>query len=836
MTSSSTELLLGIDIGTQGVKGELVTPGGKVVARASASHACTYPHPDWCEHDMEQNWRRGPFEVIRRLLAQEGIRAEQVQAVSASGLFPAMGPTDAAGRPLAGAILYSDNRALAEVNEVNALFGLQLTSEELTPKLVWFLRRQPELAGRMRMFFDAPHYLVYCLCGEYVTDTILPGLYGAIFHSPSAAWQLEACARLGIPPEILPAVHPPAHIVGGVHAAAAAETGLLPGTPVLAGIPDLVASLISAGAVHTWESVAYYGTAGLVPVMKQDLLEVMWQPCRQEERGLYPNDGYLLDLPVYSLSVGDSARWFRDQFAPLEMQAERQEGEIAYAQLNRLAAAIPPTSDGVLFLPHLQGQRSPVFDPYASGVFFGLRAAHTRPHLFRAVLEAYGHTIRHSLETYYPLGQPLKRLVATGGGARSPLWRQVVSDITGIRQEYIPDADEALGDAYLAGMALGWFNDFETLRQEWIHVEDVTEPDPECKAVYDRSHAVYVALHAALKPVFALASQTSEVLKTEVLKTSEVSIPTLRGTITPAQLGRTLVHEHVFWDFDPRYRRTSLDFTCQELEKLAAFEVDTVVDVGPFDYRSMGWYQAIAHQVKLNIIVSTGFYLQRRTAPEFHEYSVDQLAARFLGEINEGIGGSAVRAGVIKVAGEKEELTPWEMRMCQAAALVQQHSGAPICTHAIEGAWPQFQALLAAGADPQRVYLSHTEHEPGWRGRSVEQQIAYLEQITRQGGSLYFSNFGWEFYSQEANLRRLVLGLCERGYADRLLIGADANYKINEDGSTRWEEQRPHPELPLKNFAYAFTYTVPLLQRWGLSQADLEQFLVHNPRRIFGGK
>ncbi len=448
-------------------------------------------------------WWENPVIVLRQLVQTPGVSPAQIKVVSVSGLYPAMGATDGGGNPLAPAILYSDNRSTAEVYEINQALGLQLSGEELTPKLVWFLRNQPELARQMKMFFDAAHYLVYRLCGEYVADTVTTGLYGAIYQSPSASWREAVCARFDIPQEILPRVYPPATIVGEVHPAAAGATGLALGTPVLTGMPDLLASLISVGTVHTYETAAYYGTAGLVPVMKDDLLNAAFKPYPIEERGAAPQDGYIFNYPAYCLTVGDAVRWFRDEFAQAELALQTQSGApSAYAQLDKLAARVPPGSEGIILLPYLLGQRSPVFDPYASGVFFGVKKAHTRGHLFRAILESFGFSIRHGLESFYPHGHSLTRLVATGGGARSPLWRQIVSDISGLRQEYIPDSDGPLGCAYMGGLALGWFKDFEILKSEWVKVSSVTEPNPETRDPYEHAYRIYAELHTALKPIF----------------------------------------------------------------------------------------------------------------------------------------------------------------------------------------------------------------------------------------------------------------------------------------------------------------------------------------------
>jgi xylulokinase len=490
------DLLLGLDIGTQGVKGVLADRHGQVVAQAQVEHDCQYPRAGWAEHDMAVNWWLNPARVVKTLLSQPGMAPTRVAAINVGGLYPAMGPTDAEGTPLAGAILYSDNRALAEVDEVNRTYGLSLTSEELTPKLLWFLRNEPALAGTMRMFFDAAHYAVYKLCGAYVQDTMTLGLWGAIYSAPKKAWRQETCRQLGIPVEILPAIHAPAEIVGHVHASAASETGLAVGTPVLAGMPDLVASSLSAGATRQDEAVTYYGTAGVVPVLLDDMLRAMHEPFPKE-------DGYLYYYAAYSLAVGDAVKWFRDVFGGAEVEAAKAGGAGAYQRLDALAAEIPAGSDGLLLLPYFQGQRAPEFDPLATGVYFGMTPSHTRGHYFRAVLESWGYSIRDGLETSYPGGSPLKRLIATGGGARSPLWRQIVSDVTGLPQGYVPEAEGPLGAAFTAGLGLGWFADFEPLRREWVRDAGLTEPDPRAKAAYDAMYPIYRELHQSLRETFS---------------------------------------------------------------------------------------------------------------------------------------------------------------------------------------------------------------------------------------------------------------------------------------------------------------------------------------------
>jgi xylulokinase len=264
----------------------------------------------------------------------------------------------------------------------------------------------------------------------------------------------------------------------------------------------VTASTIAAGATHITEAIANYGTAGLLPVMKVDMEQALRLPYPKEERGVRSQDGYLYDYPAYCLTTGDSLRWFRDEFGYQESQVEARDGISAYAQFDKLAEQAPAGCEGLIFLPHMLGQRSPDFRPEASGAFIGLRRSHTRAHFFRSLLEAWGYTIRYGLESYYPQGHPLQHLIATGGGARSSLWRQIVTDITGIPQDYAPDAEGAIADAYMAGIALGWFDNFDILLDQWIGRREVILPNREMGEKYQKPYERFMQLHQVLEPIF----------------------------------------------------------------------------------------------------------------------------------------------------------------------------------------------------------------------------------------------------------------------------------------------------------------------------------------------
>ncbi len=499
----SEPLLLGVDVGTQGVKASLVSLEGKVICHSFEPYDTHYPKPGWVEHDMNQNWWKGSIAAIRNMLSQSPQKEPNILAIGICGLYPALGPTDENGNPLYGAILYSDSRAYAEVEEINRRYNLRLSCEELTPKLVWFLRNEPDKAQKMKMFFDAPHYLIYKLSGAYVTDTITAGLYGAIYEAPTASWRKSVCASLEIPLDILPQVYPPATVVGKVTKAASALTNLPAGIPLVAGMPDLFGSMLSAGVTNTDEALVYYGSAGVVPVMKDSAINAAFKPFPIAERGGKVQEGYLYDYPAYCLSIGEAVRWFTDQFGEIEIYQQRQEGGLsAFARLDNLALQVSPSCEGLIFLPYLYGQRTPVDNPFASGVYFGLRAHHQKAHFYRAILEAWGYSIRYGLERTYPHGYSFRRFVATGGGAKSQLWRQIVSDITGIPQDYVPNAEGTIGAAYIAGLAIGAFKDFKDLLSTWVSVKEATLPDESHHAAYERGYQAFRLLHQELQETF----------------------------------------------------------------------------------------------------------------------------------------------------------------------------------------------------------------------------------------------------------------------------------------------------------------------------------------------
>jgi sugar (pentulose or hexulose) kinase len=497
------EYMLGVDIGTQGSKGVLADAAGSVVASHFVEHGVIHSRPGWAEHDPETEWWGDFIAITRAIFERARVDASAIAAVCVSGLIPDVAPTDAEGRPVANAILYSDNRAVAEIAEINRRLGLSLTSEEMFPKIVWLFRHAPEVAARTRMVFNAHSYIVYKLTGAYTIDYLTACLFGAVYASRRARWREDVCADFDVPCGILPELRAPADVVGRVHSAAARATGLAEGTPVLAGSGDVYFSLLSAGVTEPGEMMIYYGTAGLGTLLHRDLETLARQPYDVD-------DAFPFAYPAYFLTSGEAVNWFRDEFAQAETQAARATSTNSLALLDAAAEKVPPGCDGLILLNYLLGQRSPEFDPAARGVLFGLTMSHTRAHVYRAILESYGYGIRHGLEVERDRPE-ISRVVATGGGARSPLWRQIVSDIVGIAQEYVARADAPLGDAFLAGYAIGLIDDFTKMKREWIQVTATTLPDSAHERIYARYYPIYRSLHEWVKAPFnALACAQNE--------------------------------------------------------------------------------------------------------------------------------------------------------------------------------------------------------------------------------------------------------------------------------------------------------------------------------------
>lgn len=477
---------LGVDVGTSSTKGVLVNEEGTIVSRAQRPHQTASPQPGWFEHDAEQVWWGEFVDVTAELLREfDG----ELAAVGVSGIGPSLLPTDATGRPLRHAILYGiDTRATKQVRALTEELGetaivrrggSTLSTQAVGPKLRWLQECEPELWAHTRRFFMASSFLVHRLTGEYVLDQHSASQCDPLYDIEARRWHREWAERVA-PGLELPELRWPGELAGTVTPEAASRCAIPAGTPVVTGTIDAWSEGLSVGVRDPGDTMIMYGTTLF-------LVEVTAAPMRHP--GLWITNGVLPG--TWSLAAGLSTggaltAWARDLTSA------------SFDTLFAEASSIAPGADGLLMLPYLAGERTPIQDPDARGVLCGLTLAHTRAHVFRSALESIAFAVRHNLEAYAEAGAPAQRLVAVGGGTASPVWLQVVSDVTGIAQD-VPEVTvgASYGDTMLAALACGAPDD--PLR--WPRIERVVEPDPAVRSIYDERYAMFRELYEATRPL-----------------------------------------------------------------------------------------------------------------------------------------------------------------------------------------------------------------------------------------------------------------------------------------------------------------------------------------------
>lgn len=489
---------IGIDIGTYEAKGVLATRDGSIAAFASRPVQLRVPRPGWAEHDPETDWWANTCALTNDLIDRGGIAPDQVDAVALSAIGPCVVPVDVDGRSLRPAILYGiDTRATHEIAELTDRLGEArtiercgnaLTTQSVGPKILWLRRHEPEAYAAAHRFFTSTSYLVYRLTGRSVVDHYSAACFTPLYDVQRRGWAPDLGAGI-VDPARLGDVAWTTEIAGTLTRHAAEASGLRAGTPVLVGTIDAAAEAVSAGVVRPGDMMLMYGTTLF-------MIEVVARPIRDARLWsapfLFPDTHALM---AGMATTGALTRWLRDQFARELVEREGQGGENAYAVLAAEAAAAPVASDGLVVLPYFSGERTPIQDPHAKGVVFGLTLAHTRAHVYRAALESVGLGIRHHLDVLAQIGATPRRLVAVGGGTKNPLWLQATSDIVGLPQE-LPSVTvgAAFGDAWLARVACdGRTADWAT--SSWSRIERTVDPRPEHRGAYDAAYATYRALY-----------------------------------------------------------------------------------------------------------------------------------------------------------------------------------------------------------------------------------------------------------------------------------------------------------------------------------------------------
>ncbi|WP_135554214.1 xylulokinase [Paenibacillus cymbidii] len=496
---------LGIDLGTSAVKCILVGVDGSVRSSHSVEYPLLQPHPGWAEQRPE-DWWDGTARAVRELLAQSGVNGGEVLGVGLSGQMHGSVFLDAQRRVVRPALLWCDQRTGEQCEWIEATIGRerlgQLTGNRAltgftAPKVVWLRQHEPEHYARVAHLLLPKDYVRLKLTDALGMD--MADASGTLLLDVAGRrWSRDVTEALGIPAEWLPPLYESNEVAGAITAAAAEATGLRAGTPVVAGGGDQACGAVGVGVVKSGIASVALGTSGVVFV-HDDSYQVDPE-CRLHSfcHGV-PGKWHRMGV---MLAAGGSFQWWKNHFAYEELQLAARDGKDVYEYLTALAEQAPIGSEGLLFLPYLTGERTPHPDPQARGAFIGLNMRHTKAHLTRAVLEGITFGLRDSLELMKASSVSVSELRVSGGGARSPFWRQMIADIFGYPVVTVNSTDgPAYGAAVMAASGVSG-ESIASLCDRWIAVTDRTEPSPERREAYERYYAVYRSLYPLLKSSF----------------------------------------------------------------------------------------------------------------------------------------------------------------------------------------------------------------------------------------------------------------------------------------------------------------------------------------------
>jgi xylulokinase len=481
--------LMGIDLGAGSLKATIITQTGEIVGEASQPVTTHIPHPGWSEQDPDE-WLYALRTAIPASLAAAGIRNTALAGIglSAGAHIPVL--TDSAGHILRPAILWSDQRASAEAAALHARAGAKIIETALNrvnptwtlAMLAWLAAHEPEIVARTHRLYLAKDFLRHALTGTFETD-VSDAIGTLLADNATKTWSPELCALIDWNILTLPPVKPATATIGAVTAEAAAATGLAAGTPVVTGANDTTVELLAAGAIRPGQATVKLATAAV-------LSQVTAGPRVEPPISCYPH----IIAGLYYTATGTNScasahRWLRDTVFPGR----------TYAEMDALAATIPPGAGGLLFHPYLQGERAPYWDARLRADFIGLTMSHTPAHLARAFYEGIAFSIRDLIAA--SPGQDFLTIRLLGGGAASATWRQIIADVTGRTIELTESADASFGAALVAGIGAGVFASVQQAVADCVRLADTATPDPKTQQAYAELFNIYKAAQAALTPI-----------------------------------------------------------------------------------------------------------------------------------------------------------------------------------------------------------------------------------------------------------------------------------------------------------------------------------------------
>ena len=501
--------LLGIDVGGTAVKVGLFDVSGRLLGLEETIIPVVSPHSGWAEVDAHR-WLEAISCGVPSVLGQADASPDQVAAIGLSNMIGTITPTDTQGQPLRSAITYFDTRSAAEAAwmldkapEIPEVTGNRVVSGNTSlASILWIRQHEPQIYRHTRTFAQTGSFLFRWLTGESQVDWTNASFTG-LFDFRTMAWSLEIAAKLDFDLDLLSPIGAP-HSTARLTATAASAIGLRAGTPVALGGIDGAMSSVGVGAINVGDAFDVSGTSEMIAVCLPEPIV-----CPELLARWHVVPGIWVLIGAIS-TPGAALQWFRDQFHAI---GERDDSQALYEAMTAEAEASPPGASGVVFLPHMMGERAPIWDPYARGVFFGLSLSTKRGDMIRAVMEGAAYAMRHLLELIERhSGVPVRRVVTVGGAARNRLWRQIKADVwnvelmtTTVREATV------LGAAMTAGVGVGIYKDYhDAVRRAVPGPAEVITPDMSRHQAYEHPYRVYRRLYPALAETMYFAGRGAE--------------------------------------------------------------------------------------------------------------------------------------------------------------------------------------------------------------------------------------------------------------------------------------------------------------------------------------
>lgn len=499
--------LLGVDLGTSGTKTVLFDGNGQVIASATVEYPMYQPHNGWAEQDAD-DWWEATKSTVRTVLENSGVNPADVKGLGISGQMHGLVLIDENGNSLCRSLIWCDGRTQAECDEITAAVGAErliqiAANPALTGftagKVLWVRKNQPDVWAKAKYILLPKDYVRYKLTGV-IAQEISDASGTNLLDVPGRCWSEEICKAIDLDMAMLPPLVESCEVAGTITEEAAKLTGLVAGTPVAGGGGDNMCGAVGTGVVVPGKAFTTIGTSGVVYAHSP---EVQIEPQGRVHAFCSCIPGEYVNFAC-TLSSGLSLKWFRDQFCQAEIQTAKEMDTDPYVLMNTEAANSPIGANRLLFLPYLMGERSPLMDNNARGAWIGLTAMHTRKDLLRALMEGVIYALCQNLNTMREMGVKPEAMLACGGGAKSPFWRQMMADVFKLPVKTLHSSEgPALGAAILAGVAAGLYKDVPTACAELVKENEPVMPIEENVKAYEPYYEYFLTLYPALKEAYA---------------------------------------------------------------------------------------------------------------------------------------------------------------------------------------------------------------------------------------------------------------------------------------------------------------------------------------------